>query len=259
MSELELRNVVVRLANRAVLAGVNLSVRAGELVALVGPNGAGKTTLVRAALGLVRPEEGEALVGGERIDTVPPRTRASLVAWLPQQTLVTEALGALETVVAARYRFDETRPAARDASRRALERLGVGAHAETPITRLSGGERQRVSLAALVAQEAKLLLLDEPANHLDPAQQAETYALIGALVREGAGVLCVTHDVNLLAYTGERARVVGLAAGKVAFESHDDAPELPGHLAEIFQVPMEPVAVGSRRLIVASPKLGGRA
>jgi iron complex transport system ATP-binding protein len=256
---LELRELGVRFGDRVLIDGVSLSVARGEFLALVGPNGAGKTTLLRTALGIVREEKGEVLLGGQRVGTVPPRKRAGLVAWLPQQALASEALSALETVVAARYRFDESRGVARAAARRALERLGVSELAERPVTRLSGGERQRVALAALVAQEAELLLLDEPANHLDPAQQAETYALLGELVREGAGILCVTHDVNLLSYANSAARVVGLARGKLAFETRFDAQDLPARLAELFGVAMEPVTVGARRLVVPAPKLRGGA
>jgi iron complex transport system ATP-binding protein len=251
---LELRNVDVRLGGRRLLEDVALSVGRGEFAALVGPNGAGKTTLLRAALGLVRRERGDVVAGGRSVDALPPRTRAGLLGWLPQQALVSEALSALETVVAARYRFDETRAKAREAAQRALERLGVSALAEQSVTRLSGGERQRVALAALIAQEASMLLLDEPANHLDPAQQAETYALLGALARDGAGILCVTHDVNLLSYVGVPVGVAGLSNGKVAFRTSYDAPELPSRLAELFGVPMELVTLGSRRLIVPSPK-----
>ena len=259
---LELKNVSVRLAGRALLEGVTLSVAPGEFVALLGPNGAGKTTLLRSALGLIVAERGDVFVGGQRIRTVPPRTRAGMLGWLPQERLASEALSALETVVAARYRFDETRAKARDEARRALERLGAGELAERAVTRLSGGERQRVALAALIAQEARVVLVDEPANHLDPAQQAETYALLAALVRGGAGVLCVTHDVNLLAYVTDvvgGVRVAGLAGGKVAFETRYDAPELPERLASLFAVPMQAVTLGSRRLIVPTPLLEGRA
>ncbi|HEX6277677.1 MAG TPA: ABC transporter ATP-binding protein [Polyangiaceae bacterium] len=254
---LELRNAGVRVGDRALLGGVTLSVAPGEFVALVGPNGAGKTTLLRAALGLVRLEAGEVMVGGRRIDAVPPRKRASLLGWLPQQALASEPLSALETVVAARYRFDETRVTAREQALRALGRLGALELAERPVTRLSGGEQQRVALAALVAQEARVLLVDEPANHLDPAQQAETYALLAALVREGMGVLCVTHDVNLLAYAAvapSPVRVVGLASGGIAFETRYDAPELPERLAALFGVPMHAVMLGARRIVVPVPR-----
>jgi iron complex transport system ATP-binding protein len=257
---LELRNVEVRLGGRTLLEAVNLRVGPGEFSALLGPNGAGKTTLLRTALGIVRAARGEVSLGGRRIDAVPPRARAAKIGWLPQQALASEALSALETVVAARYRFDETRANARDAARRALERLGVGALADAAVTRLSGGERQRVALAALVAQEASVLLLDEPANHLDPAQQAETYGLLGALAREGAGILCVTHDVNLLSYvTGVAGgvRILGLSKGTITFETRYDAPELSSRLAELFGVGMETVTAGARRLIVPSPQTSG--
>jgi iron complex transport system ATP-binding protein len=249
-----LRDVEVTLGGRALLSGISLSVEPGEFLALVGPNGAGKTTLLRAALGLVRCSRGNVRVGGAPVETLAPRARAALLGWLPQQAFVAEALSALETVVAARYRFDETRSAAEAAARRCLARLGVLELEDRAVTRLSGGERQRVALAALLAQEAKLVLLDEPANHLDPAQQAETYALLGALVREGTGVLCVTHDVNLLAHAGGRPRVAGLAGGKLAFETDYARGDMPERLAELFGVPMESVTFGARRLIVPNPK-----
>jgi iron complex transport system ATP-binding protein len=259
---LELRRASVRLAGRSLLDGVNLRVAPGEFVALVGPNGAGKTTLLRAALGLVPATSGDILVGGRRIGAVPHRKRASLLGWLPQQPHTSEALSALETVVAARYRFDETRATARDEAMHALERLRAQELAERPVTRLSGGERQRVALAALVAQRARVLLVDEPANHLDPAQQAETYGLLASLVAEGMGVLCVTHDVNLLGYAAGApgsVRVVGLSGGRVAFETRYDAPELPDRLAALFGVPMQAVTLGARRLVIPAPRVIGEA
>jgi len=254
---LGLRDVDVRIASRALLTSVSLSLEPGEFLALVGPNGAGKTTLLRAGLGLVRCSRGNVRVGGAPVESLAPRARAALLGWLPQQALASEALSALETVAAARYRFDETRAKSEEAARRCLARLGVGGLAGDSVTRLSGGERQRVALAALIAQEARLYLLDEPANHLDPAQQAETYALLGALVREGAGILCVTHDVNLLAHVGGRPRVTGLSNGKLCFETGYDAGDLPERLAELFGVPMDAVELGGRRIIVPNPKPTG--
>jgi len=106
---LGLRDVDVRVASRTLLTGISLSVEPGEFLALVGPNGAGKTTLLRAALGLSRCFRGNVRVGGAPVESLAPRARAALLGWLPQQALVSEALSALETVVAARYRFDETR------------------------------------------------------------------------------------------------------------------------------------------------------
>lgn len=250
MSELEVRGATVHVRGRTLLSNVSVSVGRGELVALVGPNGAGKTTLLRAVLGLVRLASGSITLSGRELGSLSPRERAGAVAWLPQVQGTSEPLPAVELVLAARFRFDETRPAARRAAEAALSRTGTRALADVPFLRLSGGERQRVSIAALLAQEARLLLLDEPANHLDPAQQAAIYALIGEVVRGGASALCVTHDVNLLRHTDCPARVVGVADGKRRFELDFASPALPAELGALFGVRMESVSAGDTRVIL---------
>jgi iron complex transport system ATP-binding protein len=201
VSALVLEAVSVRSGARTLVSEASLQLETGAFVALLGPNGAGKTTLLRAALGLLPLASGSVRVNGVELATLGARARAAELAWLPQHSLAADALPAREAVMAARYRFRETPVSTQSAAERALERVGLAHLAAAPRARLSGGERQRVAIAALLAQEARFLLLDEPANHLDPAQQAETYALLGTLAADGAGILCVTHDVNLLAYT----------------------------------------------------------
>jgi iron complex transport system ATP-binding protein len=261
VSELRLEAVGVRLGGRTLLAGVSLELRAGEFLALVGPNGAGKTTLLRAALGLIPVATGRVLVGERPLAAFTARARAAELAWLPQQAPPAEPVPAREAVMAARYRFDETRTVTRRAADQALERVGLAGRASSPLTELSGGERQRVAVAALLAQEARFLLLDEPANHLDPAQQGETYALLGRLLESGVGILCITHDVNLLNHVRGTPRVAGLSQGRLDFTLELGAPELPGRLSELFGVRMLALAAGSSRLIVPAPPdgQGGRA
>lgn len=254
MTVLELTDITVRARSRILLDHVRLRVGAGEFVALLGPNGAGKTTLLRSALGLVPPATGSVTVDGSDVRALSPRDRARALAWLPQQPFVPEPVPALEAVLAARYRFDETAAQAASAARRALARAGAAELAPALLSELSGGEKQRVALAALLAQEARVLLLDEPANHLDPAQQAETYALLGALAAEGQGILCVTHDVNLLAHVRVTPRVAGLRAGELRFECRHDAAELPLRLEELFGVRMHALEAHGRRIIVALPR-----
>jgi len=253
VSSLTLDAVSVRSNARTLVANASLELATGGFVALVGPNGAGKTTLLRAALGLVPLASGRVRVNGADLGTLGARARAAELAWLPQHSLPADALPAREAVMAARYRFQETSVTTRSAAERALERVGLAHLAGAPLARLSGGERQRVAVAALLAQEARFLLLDEPANHLDPAQQAETYALLGTLVKDGAGILCVTHDVNLLAYTAAAPRVLGLAGGELRFALDYAAPELPERLSELFGVPMLALAAGGGRVIVPTP------
>ncbi len=253
MSSLVLDQVSVRSGDRTLLDRASLELERGGFVALVGPNGAGKTTLLRAALGLVPLAGGHVRVSGADLTALDARARAAELAWLPQHSLPADALPVREAVMAARYRFHETPVTARLAAERALERVGLAHLADAPLARLSGGERQRVAIAALLAQEARFLLLDEPANHLDPAQQAETYALLGTLVKDGAGILCVTHDVNLLAYTAASPRVLGLAASTLRFALDYRAAELPVRLSELFGVRMLSLVAGGGRVIVPAP------
>ena len=258
--KLQLEQVSVARRGRALLDCVDLTLASGELLALLGPNGAGKTTLLRAALGLIRPDSGRVLLGDAELLGIAPRERAARVAWLPQHSSTTaDDLAAVDVVATARYRFDEAFAHSEREARQALQRVGVGGVADRPISTLSGGERQRVSLAGLLAQDTPLLLVDEPANHLDPAQQIDVYKLLGELWRQGRSVVCVTHDVNLLRHLGapERVRVAGVAQGKLAFETRFDAPELPQKLGQLFGVQMHELTLGGARVLL--PEAGRQA
>ena len=109
-----------------------------------------------------------------------------------------------------------------------------------------------MAFACLVAQEAEILLSDEPANHLDPAQQLDVYRLLGELWREGRTVLCISHDVNLLHHVGdaERVRVIGLRRGSLLFDARLSDAALPAQLGALFGVEMEALAFSGQRVIV---------
>ncbi|MBX3474226.1 MAG: ABC transporter ATP-binding protein [Planctomycetes bacterium] len=251
---LHIEGLTVSARGRPLLDGVTLSLAPGEMLALVGPNGAGKTTLIRAALGMVKAASGTVTLGDSDPRALGGRDRAARAAWLPQTGGVVEAISALELVESARFRFHETRDESRAAAQAALARVKAEAFAQRPVTQLSGGEQQRVALAAMIAQQAPLLLLDEPANHLDPAQQIATYKLIGELWREGCAVLCVTHDINLLRFVGgdpARVRIAGLAEGRLSFDSSLADPFLADRVARLFGVRMTTHEVGGARLILA--------
>jgi iron complex transport system ATP-binding protein len=154
--------------------------------------------------------------------------------------------------MAARFRFDEAFAHTESEARKALTRVGVGALAERALGTLSGGERQRVALAGLLAQAAPILLVDEPANHLDPAQQIDIYRLLSELWQQGKSIICVTHDVNLLRHLGrpEKVRVAGVARGKLSFECPLTAPELPEKLGALFGVTMHALTLGDTRVLL---------
>jgi iron complex transport system ATP-binding protein len=240
---------------RTLLDRVSLVLEPGQLLALLGPNGAGKTTLLRCALGLVTPDAGQVWLGERPLPSLSARERAARLAWLPQHGARTEELSAVDVVQSARYRFDEPAALSEREARRVLERVGVAGVADRPLGTLSGGERQRVTLAGLLAQDAPILLADEPANHLDPAQQIDVYRLLGELWREGRSVVCVTHDINLLRHLGapESVRVAGVAQGRIQFECAFANSELPDLLGGLFGVKMHALALNGARVLVPEP------
>lgn len=225
----------------------------GDCCVVVGPNGAGKSTLLRTLLGLERPTAGRVWLGARPLEGLTPGERAAHVAWLPQRPQLSEALRVDELVANARYRFGEAQSEALAHARRALAEVGALKLAERRIDRISGGELQRALLATLLAQEAPLLLVDEPANHLDPAYQIAIYRRLGALWQRGLGLLVVTHDINLASLLGppERVRVLGLRNGRIELDTRLDAEDLPERLGALYSVRLDAVTVrGARQLLV---------
>lgn len=252
MSTLVLEQASVRVGGRQLLDRVSLSLEPGQFLALVGPNGAGKTTLLRVALGLMRPTEGRVQLDGQEIHRMNPRERAGRIAWLPQHSVPSENIRAWELVAAARYRFGESHAASEGAARAALERVGASDFFQARVLELSGGERQRVLLASLLAQGARLALLDEPASHLDPAHQIETYRMLQELRDWGVGVLLVSHDINLLGHLGDPQRIdlLGLKAGREGFRVRLNDESIPRRLGELFGLEFRAIEHRGQRVLL---------
>ena len=257
MSTIKIENVSVRCGPQPILNDISLRINPGDKVALIGPNGAGKTTLLRAILGLLPLSAGHIMLDGKACNEFAPTERAAHLAFLPQQALADEPITALEYVAAARFRFRETRVATRDAALHALQQVDVQDFASRPITQLSGGEQQRVALAALLAQEAKVILADEPANHLDPAQQVVVWTLLGQVATSGT-LLVVTHDINWVTWLGplHRTRVVALKHGQVAFDTWAHDETLPQRLSQLYGTAMMSCNESQQRVIVPTGSAG---
>jgi iron complex transport system ATP-binding protein len=205
---------------RPVLNRVSFSVERGEFLAVTGPNGAGKSTLLQCLLRMVPGTEGALRVDGRPLRSVPQRELARLMAYVPQADARGVAFRVEEFVLLGRYphwsRFAGLSEADRRAVREALEVTGTTPFARRPVASLSGGERQKVFIAAALAQEAPVLLLDEPTTFLDPKHQADVCVLLRRLHKErGATVVMVTHDINLAALCADR--VLALKQGEAAF------------------------------------------
>jgi zinc transport system ATP-binding protein len=198
---LEIHDLGVSLGGRWVLEGVSLSVDTGELVALIGPNGAGKTTLLRVALGLIPYQRGQVRVLGKPPSKLTPADRA-LIGYVPQALhfdrtmplLVSELLRAMLGEVPR-----EGEPKRRAWLMRVLQAVDAGHLLDREVRALSGGELQRVVVAAALAQEPRLLLLDEPATGIDVGVRLQFYDLIEEQrVQRGVGALMVSHDLSIV-------------------------------------------------------------
>lgn len=214
------RGLVAGYGSVEVLHGVDLECREGERVALVGPNAAGKTTLLRCLAGLLRPRAGEVLLDGMPLARLSARARARRIAVVPQTFDTPFAFSVREVVSLGRTAY--TGPFGglslndRAAIDRALGDAECAGLAERPFAELSGGERQRAVVAMALAQEADVLLLDEPTVHLDPGHQRDTLVRLGRIARErGRVCVAVLHDLSLAAALCDRIVVVdggGIAA-----------------------------------------------
>jgi iron complex transport system ATP-binding protein len=197
------------------LDGVSLALTPGEVVALVGPNGAGKSTLLRVLAGDLSPNGGEVTLDGKALASFRARELALRRAVLPQQTVMQFAFAAREVVAMGRHPHSGRRDAPDDEAivTAAMVRTETDKLAERAFPSLSGGEQGRVSLARVLAQEAPILLLDEPTAALDLRHQQATLAIARELAAEGAAVLAVLHDLNLAAAYADRVAL--LAAGRL--------------------------------------------
>jgi iron complex transport system ATP-binding protein len=205
---LDVDGLDVRLGGQQILRDVTFDVEAGSWVCAIGPNGAGKTTLLHAVAGLV-PFEGRVGLWGRELGAYRRRERARLVALVPQQPVIPEGVTAEDYVFLGRTPYlgvlGTEQRADLVAVERALDRLEVAWAAERRLDTLSGGELQRVVLARALAQEAPLLLLDEPTTGLDLGHQIRVLELVDELRREhGLTVLSTMHDLTLAGRFADR-------------------------------------------------------
>ena len=259
LSLLEIRGASFAYGRTAALEDVSFSAREGEFVGLVGPNGAGKSTLVRLAAGLAAPDGGTVRLAGLDPHAAPRRQVARLCALVPQEPRVAWPFTVREAVMMGRAprqgllalpgRLD------RGAVEGALEACDLVHLADRRLDALSGGERRRVFFARALAQEPRLLLLDEPTAFLDLGHQVAAMRMAVLAARGGLCVVAVLHDLNLAAAACDR--VVVLSRGRVVAEGSPDAVLTADGVREVWGVPVwrgKNAATGAPVVLPALPR-----
>ena len=238
---LKLRNVNFSYHQRQVLFDINLELRAAEIFALLGPNGSGKSTLLAVASGALKPQSGEVLFEGRPVAEFSRREAARRMALVAQSGEVRFPLTALEYVLAGRFAFgsalgfDSPRDLA--VAVKALDDTDASQFAARKFNELSSGERQRVVLARALAQEPRLLLLDEPTANADIAHQISLLHFVRSLTHEfDLGALVVTHEINLAAEFADRVAL--LKDGRLLAAGRPVDVMTPESLGELFGTPL---------------------
>jgi iron complex transport system ATP-binding protein len=232
------------------LSGLSFEIAPGEILGVIGPNSAGKTTVIRLLSKVLEPLAGEIRLEGKSLRTLTRWELARRVAVVPQDAPPAFPFTVEQLVLMGRYphapgRFFE-RPEDLAVAREAMAATGVLDLAPCALESLSGGERQRATLARALAQEPRLLILDEPTAHLDLRYQAEVAGLLRRLNRErGVTILLVSHDLNLAAELSDRLLL--LAEGR---------PVRLGAPEEVLETALIEAVYGCRLWIESNPKTG---
>lgn len=238
---------------KAILEQVSFSLAAGEFVGLIGPNGAGKSTLLKLLGGVLQARAGEVSLLGRPLNSYGARRVARLVAHVPQSTSFDFPFTVREVVLMGRSphlgRFQMEGAADRAIAESAMRTTDTAHLADRFVSTLSGGERQRVFIARALAQEPRVLLLDEPTSNLDIKHQLAVMNLVRSLAHDrNLGVIAAVHDLPQAARYCDR--VVILSHGVIAADGTPEAVFTPGRLERVFGVEVsvepEPVTGGLR-------------
>jgi len=241
----------IRHPGQAVLQGLELEIPAGSITAILGPNGSGKTTLLHLILGLLSPGRGTIWLAGRPQASYSRREMGRLMALVPQSEAITFNFSVLEYVLMGRAPYlgplEMPRPADRQVAVEALEVVGAGTLRDRSVSALSGGEHQLIILARALAQEPRILLLDEPTSHLDLGNQERILRILRRLSAAGVTVVLTTHDPNVAAAVADT--VVLMKQGEV-WSAAPAASALTAHnLSAVYGVPVLVLQAQDRLII----------
>lgn len=218
-SLLEVQGLDCGYPGRLVLENVGFEARPGEIIALLGPNGSGKSTLLKTICGSLKPLKGNVVLNGQELHSLRPRVLAQRVGFVPQEEQTPFDFTALQMAMMGRLAYSEGLFETRkdhEVTRCAMEQTDCWDFADRKYGQLSGGEKQRVLLARALAQEAGVLLLDEPNSHLDVRHLLEFQQLLQGFSNSGKLILVALHDLNLASMFAGRGLI--LSGGRVVLD-----------------------------------------
>lgn len=230
-----------------VLRGLGMRATEGELLCILGPNGSGKTTLLKCLLGRLKPTSGEVMLAGEPLRRHRTAELARVLSYVAQDTQPAFAFTVRQVVTMGRTPHMGPLGLPGDLDRRvvnaAMAMTATTEFADRNVDSLSGGERQRVMIARALAQQPRLMLLDEPTSSLDVRHQLEIYRLMAKLAHEwGMAVVCVSHDVNLAGRFADR--LILLRDGVTMADGPPAEVMTEQTLARVYDVRVRMVDVG---------------
>jgi len=248
---LECRELKCGFPSRVVLSSVSLKLSSGSILGLLGPNGAGKSTHLRTLAGTLKPLGGEAIALGRNLAVTEPKERASLIGYVPQEEATEFAFTVLEIVAMGRIPrsnglFESKQD--EEAAEEALRKTDAIHLMDRRYVELSGGERQRVLVARALAQQTRILLLDEPTSHLDLAHQVHLVRVIRSFASEGGAVLIALHDLNLAGAAVDTAMV--LSEGGVALEGPIGEILASPTLDQVYRTPLNRIKGDGDRIAI---------
>ena len=235
---------------RTVLNDVSLQVPAGGFTVMLGKNGSGKSTLLKMIAGLLPYKRGHIEILGKDLNSLSLSERGKLIGFLPQFHNPVFPFTVREVVLTGRAAYVFSQPGRRDREKtdQAIAEVGIEELRDRPYTELSGGERQLVMIARVLAQEPRVILLDEPLTHLDLANQVRFLGLVKKLTAGGLTVLAVLHDPNLAFLSGDH--FIFLKNGKVRKTAETESPWEAALLSEVYGTPIETIPFRSRSLVI---------
>jgi ABC-type cobalamin/Fe3+-siderophores transport system ATPase subunit len=237
---IEIDNLSLSLSGQPILENISFAMPKGAFMAIIGPNGAGKTSLIKCLCGIYRPDSGRIQVLHQNAQGLSYRQRARLISYVPQADGNAFTFTVEEFVLMGRYTrlspFSTVSPDDRRAVSHALEKTETMALRHRTLNTLSGGERQMVFIAAALAQEAEILVLDEPASFLDYRHQTDVFRLLKRLNREqGHSIVTVSHNVNTA--TRNSSLILAIKDRKRVFLGSPKELLTDNHLDRIYDIP----------------------